>query len=168
MLPLAVGLAMLVVVTACGGSQTADRRQASADSRVDAVAPVSAPARDERCPEALQPGREAANAVVRAVPREIRRAFPDIDRRGYRVWAIFTLEREAFGPGLRRSRYIRVAARACGEATARQSWVAVLSFPRAAFAALVPAVAFFARTDTGWHIWYVWFPNMRSSGFPPS
>jgi hypothetical protein len=124
---------------------------------------------DARCPRIKAPERVAASEVLRAVPREIRSAFPDIDRQNYRVWAVFTLEGEAFGPGLRRSRYLRVAARGCGRRTARESWVAVLSFPRAPFAGLVPAVAFFARTETGWRIWYRWFPNVPDDrgAFPP-
>jgi hypothetical protein len=109
----------------------------------------------------------AAKNVLRAVPREIRRAYRNLDRKDYSVYALFALDSREFTPALRRSRYVRVAARGCGRVTATRSWVAIFSFPRAPSAAFTAAVAFFARTDAGWRIWYVWYPNMPSSGFPP-
>jgi hypothetical protein len=158
-------LGTFLSVVGCGGSGAPDGDQPS--TRDSTIAAVSSQAPNERCPPSLPPGRAAAKGILRAVPREIRRAYHDIDRRDNQLYALFALDYREVAPGLRRSRYVQVAARACGRETANRSWVAILSFPRAPFASFVPAVTFFARTESGWRIWYLWHPNMRESGFPP-
>jgi hypothetical protein len=164
---------LLLSVGGCGGSDGPDRErgggdgQQSSTGRGDSEArTASTQRRDERCPSALPPGRFAASDVLQAVPRELRRVYRSIDRRDNHLYALFALDYREVAPGLRRSRYVRVAARACGKETANRSWVAIFSFPRAPFASFSPSVTFFARTEPGWHIWYEWYPNMRESGFP--
>jgi hypothetical protein len=164
---------VLPSIGGCGGSDGPERQQGGGDRQQVSAGPAdgevrtaSTQPRDERCSSALRPGLTAAKDVLRAVPREIRRVYRDIDRRDNHLYALFALDYREVAPGLRRSRYVRVAARACGRETANRSWVAIFSFPRAPFASFSPSVTFFARTESGWRIWHLWHPNMRESGFP--
>jgi hypothetical protein len=88
--------------------------------------------------------------------------------RDYRVSAVFPLALEDFTPGLRRSRYLEVARKACGDVVARRSWVVVIEMPRAAAAALGLQALFFSRTADGWTAWHAWLPTAAApnTGFP--
>ena len=111
---LASVLAGALAFAGCGGSPAADRHQASAGVDNNELSGQSSQTRDERCPRAFRAGRSATQRIVRAIPGEIRRAYKNIDRSRYRIWAVFTLDPNAVAPGYRRSRYVRVAARDAG------------------------------------------------------
>ncbi|HEX2086321.1 MAG TPA: hypothetical protein VHF89_11610 [Solirubrobacteraceae bacterium] len=76
-----------------------------------------------------------------------------------------SLAGDVFVPGLKRRRYLNIAARACGRRVARRSWVAVLDFPRSQSASAGLVVAYLARTAAGWELWYEWIPNLDERGF---
>jgi hypothetical protein len=88
--------------------------------------------------------------------------------RGYEVSAIFSLRDHAgTAPGLRRARYVHIAAAACGRDAARRSWVVVADLPQAAAASVGSSQVFFlAREDGRWRVWYGWNPNLDEAGFP--
>jgi hypothetical protein len=155
---IAVGAAV-----ALGASSDREDRATGIDGRSAQTAPARA--RDARCPKALPGGPGAVVRVVRTVRRELPRTLRGIDVRGASITSVFDLSIGAVLPGLRRQRYERPAARACGLVVARRSWVALVHSPRARMASLSPAVLYVARTRAGWRTWYVMYPNFGTAGF---
>lgn len=112
------------------------------------------------CPNALPPPRRAAQNVLRAARREVPRVYADIDTRGYTIDGVLS---GSFGRSLRRFRFADVrrrAVEACGSEVASLSWIGFLSFPRAPAASIGFSVAFFARTQDGWRLWFRCQPNL--------
>jgi hypothetical protein len=121
---------------------------------------------DGRCPAAQQTLRPSPS-MLRGFANSIRRQLGDAAR-GYQVSAVFAL-RTGVGrpPGLRRARYRRIAAAACGRDVALRSWVVVADLPRAPAASLGSGQVFFlARERSMWRVWYGWNPNLDEVGFP--
>lgn len=135
------------------------------DSSRPPAAPASRSERDSRCPAALPGGPRAMVHVGRTVRRQLPRVLGGIDPRGATITGAFDLQLAAFLPGLRRGRYEKPAARACGVAIARRSWMVVVNAPRARMASLVPAIVYVARTRDGWRPWYRHFPNFGTAEF---
>ena len=134
---------------------------------VEAPARRTSTAADPRCPEAQVPRGRPAQRIARVTASQARR-FESADAlRRFRLAAMFPLGRDAFAPGLRRNRYLRIARLACGEAIARRSWVVVIDMPNAPAADLGLLALFLARTPDGWRAWQGWFPNSTEQGFFP-
>ena len=114
------------------------------------------------------PRGRPAQRIARVTASQARR-FESADalRRFRLAAAMFPLGRDAFAPGLRRNRYLRIARLACGEAIARRSWVVVIDMPNAPAADLGLLALFLARTPDGWRAWQGWFPNSTEQGFFP-
>jgi hypothetical protein len=138
-----------------------------ARSTPDAVVSARALSVDDRCPRALAPGARAAERALRAVRARVPRLFPnfELDRYGYHVVALLSLDDALVAEPISRKRYVRVATDACGRAVADRSWVVILHFPGAPMASLVPLVVYVARTADGWRPWYEWTPNFGGKGF---
>ncbi|HEX8085452.1 MAG TPA: hypothetical protein VF529_14255 [Solirubrobacteraceae bacterium] len=103
--------------------------------------------------------------VGRTVRRQLPRVLRGIDPRGATITGAFDLQIAAFLPGFNQWRYVKRAARACGVAVARRSWMVVVNAPRAKMASLVPAIVYVARTREGWRPWYRHFPNFGTADF---
>lgn len=101
---------------------------------------------------------------MRTTRAALRRALPNVDLRGARVYAAFPLAEVLLVPRVRRSYYAGPAARACGPRVARASWVTLVELPRAPFASLQPAVFYVVRTHGRWRAWLRWFPNAARDG----
>jgi hypothetical protein len=119
-----------------------------------------------RCPRAEEAVRPSPS-MFRGFARSLRRQFGDAAR-GYHVSGMFSLGRHIGAPpGLRRARYRRIAAAACGRDVALRSWVVVADLPAARAAAVgFRQVFFLARERSRWSIWYGWNPNFDEVGFP--
>ncbi|HEX8123744.1 MAG TPA: hypothetical protein VF549_21010 [Solirubrobacteraceae bacterium] len=159
----AAAAVIAVGAAALGGSSDSEDRTTGIDERSARTAPARE--RDARCPKALAGAPGAVIRVVRTVRRELPRTLRGIDVRGASITSVFDLSLDAVLPGLRRQRYIRVAARACGVVVAHRSWVALVHSPRARMASLSPAVLYVARTRAGWRTWYGAYPNFGTAGF---
>lgn len=148
-------------------------------SSLAACAPESAPVErslpplrpathDRRCPIPLNGGRFGAAHAADATRRQLKRIFPGFDRRDSRISASISLGMGDFVPKLSSHYYTARPAEACGRHVVQNSWVVIVSLPRAPMASLVPALVYVARTPTGWHAWYVGFPNYGGWGFVDS
>jgi hypothetical protein len=95
------------------------------------------------------------------------RLFADfeLDRYGYHVVALLSLDDALVAEPIARKRFVRVATDACGSAVADRSWVVILHFPGAPMASLASMVVYLARTADGWRPWYEWTPNFGAKGF---
>lgn len=154
---LTVGVAVLALTTVLfaqagapdGGSATSESATLQRDTRVS-------------CPRALDPGPRAPEGVLRAlraaVPRTWHYTTPDgplkLSVANTVVLDLHSLSWDS--PHLKRfsSYYGKLAQHKCGGAVTRRTWVAVVYFPTSQSANYAQAFAFFARTRTGWKLWY--------------
>lgn len=109
--------------------------------------------------DALPPGRRVPQQVLRAARQEVPQVLLEPRYKGlhYRWVAVGRL-----GRSIRRFRYadVRRWAAACGRDVADLSWIVFLSFPRAPAASIGFSVAYFARTQDGWQLWFRCQPNL--------
>ena len=120
-----------------------------------------------RCPHDARPiagyeGIRTTTAVVRALRRDVPRAFRNLTSMGsaawphYQVLAVFSLT-NASGARLRSARSAwRHARELCGPSTASRSWSATLYFPYCQLPCAGPWTAYLAKTPRGWGLWYPW------------
>ena len=128
----------------CGGSELQH-----------ASATVSAQA---KCPKTIAPGPQAARQASKELFQSLPDLYPTLNREGATVQGMFGL-----GGGLpstiRTKRYTTGgAAKACGKAVIRASWVAFVRLPNAP-ADAADHIVYLARTEKGWRIWYEWNPQ---------
>jgi hypothetical protein len=159
--------ACCVILLSAGALALMAEPGSSARPIPDAAVSARALSVDDRCPRALAPSARAAERAVRAVRAQVPRLFPnfELDRYGYHVVVLLSLDAALVAEPISRKRYVRVAADACGSAVADRSWVVILHFPGAPMASLVPVVVYVARTADGWRPWYKWTPNFGGKGF---
>jgi hypothetical protein len=128
---------------------------------IGVVGVCAAPASALRCPKVVGSSVAAERAVVEvrsAVEQQVPKLYAGMTNqsgrgawRGYVVLALLTL-----GPDrvkvVAKSYRVR-AVRACGEAVADRSWVALITFPNAGSVNFGGSVAYLAPTKGGWTIW---------------
>lgn len=132
-----------------------DRRQGS--SALEA-AKTAAPRQERvRCPTALEAGPRAPEEIIRAIRRDVPRTF-DFGPNGPRKLTPENTLVRAVGSlvGYRRSSryYSDLAERLCGTEVALRSWLVVLYFPTSQSAARAEVFEFYAKTRSGWKVWY--------------
>lgn len=138
-----------------------------ADEMNSRTARSTSPSADSRCPSARAPGRAGPEHALRAVRRHIRAGKSGIkDARDYRIVDLLSLSRQYEGvSAAERTRYRKLAIKACNAKAADASFVVFVHFQRAAFADLAPAAQYVARTDSGWRVWYRAYPNAGTHEF---
>lgn len=114
------------------------------------------------CPRSLEPDPRAPERVLRAlrsaVPRTWHYTTPDgplkLSVRNTLVQDLQSLAGDSQNLPRFSSYYGKLARRMCGDMVARRTWVAVVHFPDSQAATYAEKFAFFARTRTGWKLWY--------------
>lgn len=114
------------------------------------------------CPHALDPGDRAPEGVVRAlraaVPTTWHYTTPDgplkLSAKNTTVLDLRSLGSDLPNVPRISSYYGKLAQRKCGIDVAYKTWVAVVYFPQSQAANYAQAFAFFARTRSGWKLWY--------------
>jgi hypothetical protein len=152
-LALAVLAAVLYVQPSSDDTSPAKPKASTSQPQVRAAA---------SCPRALDPGPRAPEGVLRAlraaVPHTWHYTTPDgplkLSVENTVVRGLLSLAGDS--PKLQRSSsyYGRLARRKCGDMVTLRTWVAEVYFPTSQAANYADAFAFFARTRTGWKLWY--------------
>lgn len=110
------------------------------------------------CPRALEPGPRAPEEVLRALRRAVPRTWHYTTMDGplkLSAENTLVLRLQALVGDSRSSTYYRkLAERACGKLVALRSWLAVVYFPTSQSSVYAERFAFFAKTRSGWRIWY--------------
>jgi hypothetical protein len=153
-------LAVLVLVAVLDASPSSPDKS-SPKPKGSAAQPTVEPA--SSCPRALDPGPRAPEGVLRALRAAVPRTwhYGRADRKRLKLSAENTLVRDlqSLGGDSRHlprfsSYYGKLARRKCGDTVALRTWVAVVYFPTSQAADYAERFAFFARTRTGWKLWY--------------
>ena len=133
-----------VGIAGCGGSEL---EQVSAK--------VSAQA---KCPATIAPGPRGAPQSSKALFSALPKLYPTLNRSGATVQGMFGLS-GGLPSTIRTKRYTSGgAAKACGKAVIRASWIAFVRLPNAP-ADAADHVVYLARTEKGWRVSYEWNPQ---------
>jgi hypothetical protein len=120
--------------------------------------------RQRSCPMTIQAGGyqgiRSASEIVAAVRQGVPRIFRDYNTQGggsgwhhYQVLGLLSLSGGYLPEPRAIARYRREAARRCGRAVARNSWVVLLQFPEGPMASTSFGHMFVAKTGRGWVAW---------------